>query len=159
MPGALLGVVGEGRVVLLEPGLLVAMGLEVSKREAVGNRLDRNGQRDAQQLQHADDGAPRVLARLGPRVHQSTDFVDSSRFAEQVVVEVAAAHLDGGVLVAVGHGVLSEGAILVVEPVLRAPAVHDDATAAFVNGFASEEGFGAVEQTQDIESLLRARAR
>jgi hypothetical protein len=32
--------------------------------------------------------------------------------------------------------------------------VHDGSTTALVNGFSPEEYFGAVQQTQDIESLL-----
>ena len=42
-PRALLGVVGEGRVVLFEPGRLIVMGFEVSKDGSFRNLLDRNG--------------------------------------------------------------------------------------------------------------------
>jgi hypothetical protein len=33
--------------------------------------------------------------------------------------------------------------------------VHHGAPTPFINGFASNGGFGAIQQTQDIESLLR----
>jgi hypothetical protein len=49
--------------------------------------------------------------------------------------------------------------VVVVEPVLRAPAVHDGAPTPLVDGFSSEENFGAVQQAQDIESLLGRERR
>ena len=135
--------------------VLVAVALEVAQREAGRDRFDGNGQRDAQELQHANDAAVGVLARLGTARPPVDHFVRGEQVAEEVVVDVAAAHLDRGVIITVRHGVLGEDALVVVEPVFGSPTVHDDATAAFVDGLTTEERLGAIEQAQDVETLLR----
>ena len=95
-----------------------------------------------------------MLARLGTARPPVEDLVGGEQVAEEVVIDVAAAHLDRSELVAVRHRVLGECVAVVVEPVLSAPAVNDGAPATFVDRFASEHRLGAIEQAQDIETLL-----
>jgi hypothetical protein len=58
---------------------------------------------------------------------------------QEVLVDAATTHFDHCVLRTGHYGVLDEEALVVLQPVLGPPPVHDHATTSFVNGFAPEE--------------------
>ena len=73
---------------------------------------------------------------------------------QQLLVDAAAAHLDRGVLGPGRHGVLDEQSFVIQQPMFGPPAVHDDSTTPFVDGFAPDQRFGAVEEIQYFETTF-----
>jgi hypothetical protein len=53
--------------------------------------------------------------------------------------------------------VVLENAIVVLEPVLGEPAVHDGPSTSLVHGLSTQRHLGPVEEIEDFESLLGAQ--
>ena len=156
-PGALLGVVGEGRVVLLDPGPVVAPGLEGPQGRADRNVTHGDRQAHAEHLEGPHDLA--LGAVPVPACPPVDVLVAGQDLGQQRLVDPTAAHLEGRAAVAHQLGVAGELAAVVAEPVLGDPAVHDQAAAALVDRLAAQAHLGAVEQVEDVEALVGGERR